>query len=281
MDDSDEEELTLDQADDMEDVQVELDLVDLEEKDYHSTKQFLLNYLDGKVFLTTDLADLIVTRKEIGTSIRVNGTDDSYGFVSVLNMHHHAGVKAILEIRNHMLQKCADKATRDVLVSLFTDSSKGLGLLLNERMVNIPDALAPPLHQNLFDEIAIAFNTEKAAAAPGTQLYWDIENYIFITTIYLESLPTRVPTGKRNKQQNEESLYRYQKAEDEIYLKHASVRCEWAGRKVPHAMTGVSLTEMRVLAVVNRSKIPVILKELAETYPPPDSATVLSDGLVG
>jgi len=41
------------------------------------------------------------------------------------------------------------------------------------------------------------------------------------------------------------------------------------------------ILEMRVLAVVNRSKIPVILKELAETYPPPDSATVLSDGLVG
>jgi BCCIP len=50
----------------MEDIQVNLDLVDLEEKDYHSTKQFLLNYLDGKVFLATELADLIVSQKEIG-----------------------------------------------------------------------------------------------------------------------------------------------------------------------------------------------------------------------
>jgi protein BCP1 len=124
----------------------------------------------------------------------VNGTEDSYGFVSVLNMYRHAGVKAIQEIRNHMLRKCTDKKMRDVLTALFTDSSKGLGLLLNERMVNMPDAFAPPLHQNLFDEVAIAYNAEKAAAPPGTPLYWDLENYIFLTTIYLETLPSRVCT---------------------------------------------------------------------------------------
>jgi hypothetical protein len=42
----------------------------------------------------------------------------------------------------------------------------------------------------------------------------------------------------------------------------------------------VLLVELRVLAVVARAQIPVILRELAETYPPPDTATVISEGML-
>ena len=44
------------------------------------------------------------------------------------------------------------------------DSTHPLGLILNERMVNVPYELAPHLHHTLFDEIAMAHQEEVRAS---------------------------------------------------------------------------------------------------------------------
>jgi hypothetical protein len=49
-----------------------------------------------------------------------------------------------------------DKLRRDFIQKLFDDESKPLGLVLSERMMNIPVQVAPHLHKNLYEEITWA-----------------------------------------------------------------------------------------------------------------------------
>ena len=60
------------------------------------------------------------------------------------------------QLRDHLLRKCgADTAKRAELEAYFSvESNRGpLGLLLNERAVNLPPQLVPPLHRCLFEEV--------------------------------------------------------------------------------------------------------------------------------
>ncbi len=53
-----------------------------------------------------------------------------------------------------------EKEKKEQIEKLFNDSSKGLGLILNERMINIPPELAPPLHKMLYEEMENAVEEE-------------------------------------------------------------------------------------------------------------------------
>ncbi len=59
-----------------------------------------------------------------------------------------------------MFGKEKDKEKKEQIEKLFNDSSKGLGLILNERMINIPPELAPPLHKMLYEEMENAVEEE-------------------------------------------------------------------------------------------------------------------------
>ena len=71
-------------------VQVDFAFFDPEEIDYHAIKNFLLPFLEGQAFNAGDLADLIIKQNEyVGTVVKVEGEDETYGFVSVVNLHKH------------------------------------------------------------------------------------------------------------------------------------------------------------------------------------------------
>lgn len=71
-------------------VQVDFAFFDPEEIDYHAIKNFLLPFLEGQAFSAGDLADLIIKQNEyVGTVVKVEGEDETYGFVSVVNLHKH------------------------------------------------------------------------------------------------------------------------------------------------------------------------------------------------
>lgn len=71
-------------------VQVDFAFFDPEEIDFHAIKNFLLPYLEGQTFNASELADLIIAQNEyVGTVVKVEGEDETYGFVSVINLHKH------------------------------------------------------------------------------------------------------------------------------------------------------------------------------------------------
>lgn len=63
---------------------------DPEEIDFQAIKNFLLPYLEGQSFNASELADLIIAQNEyVGTVVKVEGEVETYGFVSIINMHKH------------------------------------------------------------------------------------------------------------------------------------------------------------------------------------------------
>jgi hypothetical protein len=70
------------------------------------------------------------------------------------------------EIHNFLERKSVQKPEACNLEELWSKHSKEVGLLLSERLVNIPIELAPPLYQGLFDEIFWATEDEVRNTIP-------------------------------------------------------------------------------------------------------------------
>src|SRR5690242_2969611 len=66
----------------------------------------------------------------------------------------------IKEIKKHLLAKVNDPMKRNDLKKILEDETKSLGLIINERMINVPPEVAPPMHKALFEEIQGAFEDE-------------------------------------------------------------------------------------------------------------------------
>jgi protein BCP1 len=57
------------------------------------------------------------------------------------------------QIRNYVLENTKDNPTIAAGFKSIFDDKKPLGIILNERMVNVPPQIAPAFHRSLFDEI--------------------------------------------------------------------------------------------------------------------------------
>jgi BCCIP len=120
---------------------------------------------------------------------------------SVLNLHRYRDLECLQQIAAYLTEQCSDAKLRLQLTavgircmagnrcadctmtciqfgSLLSLSNTvqalrdaGSGLLLNQRLVNAPPQVAPPLMQALFDEISWAVEDEPTrASAPKTLL---------------------------------------------------------------------------------------------------------------
>ena len=60
------------------------------DEDFLSIKDFLKNLLIDISYNSSDLTDIIISEKEnIGSVITVEGQDDVFGLMSVINVHKH------------------------------------------------------------------------------------------------------------------------------------------------------------------------------------------------
>ena len=137
------------------------DVTGLAEEDYHSIKAFLTPLMDGENFLAGQLADLLISQNLIGSCIKVlpeaNGTAeeeaDVLGVVSMINLQEHEDVDAVCQLREYWLSKCNSADKKSTLERYLSDLSSPLGLLVSERVVNLPPNLVPPLLKCLFQEV--------------------------------------------------------------------------------------------------------------------------------
>ena len=142
----------------------------------------MINFLENDLLNTTELADLVVEQSNVGSTIKVADSAEVYGFISVINMHQHhvssllaffsclcnlqefKNKESVQQIWKYLMNKIPNATLQEQFRSLMEDSTHPLGLILNERMVNVPYELAPHLHHTLFDEIAMAHQEEVRAS---------------------------------------------------------------------------------------------------------------------
>jgi hypothetical protein len=183
-----------DDGDDASVVQVDFEFQPPSEIDYKSIRRLLGRYLPGEeaAWDAGGAADAVIAQTAVGTVIKVEGDLDAYAFATVLPVSRHIDAPWMKDVKSFVLRKAAAAAAAaaaggggggagaaKAALDAAWASPASLGLLLNERVVNMPPELAPPLHDALAKDLA----TPAAAAAAGVSA---VTHVLLIAPCWLE-----------------------------------------------------------------------------------------------
>ncbi|KAJ4455729.1 putative protein BCP1 [Paratrimastix pyriformis] len=143
-------------------------------QDAHDIRTLLARYLDNNVFHAMEFADLLIDQARggqgLGTVVSANEGNVVLGVVSAIDMLAHPDLESIREIREVILQHASaaggEQSPERVFREALEGAPKRTGLLLAERMVNVPAQLMAPMYDSLLREL-----TRLRAAAPGDPAY--------------------------------------------------------------------------------------------------------------
>ena len=147
--------------------------------DFHGLKLLLrqLFDVDAQLMDISALANLILAQPLLGSTVKCDGNEsDPYAFLTVLNLREH---KDKLEIQK-LQQYIAERASRNPSLSPVLETLKGkdtVGLILTERLVNVPVEVAPPMYKMLLEEMTWAKDEKEP---------YDFTQYLIISKTYRE-----------------------------------------------------------------------------------------------
>ncbi|PQE17311.1 BCP1 protein [Rutstroemia sp. NJR-2017a BVV2] len=177
---------------------VDFEWFNFKDLDFHGVKSLIrqLFDVDAQLLDVSALADTIVKEGTIGSTVKVDGEEtDAYAFLSVLNVSREegagAGVKGLREYLCGMAKEGGE--IRGVLEGKGKGKGKGdTGVVLAERLINVPAEVAPPMYGMLVDEI-------EAAVEDGEP--YEFSHYLVVSKGYreVESRLDREEQGPRNK----------------------------------------------------------------------------------
>ncbi|KAJ7569542.1 hypothetical protein O6H91_01G083000 [Diphasiastrum complanatum] len=210
-------------------VNVDFEFFDPKESDFHGLQALLRSYLDDVAWDLTTFVELILAQTTVGTVIKTAEDESPIGFITALNLERYKAHSCMQEIRTFLMEKCGSTSEAGKLEALW-QKQQGVGLIVNERLVNVPVDLAPPLYEGLFQEIAWATEDEPIQSLRDAFKFTD---YLILTRVYQE-IPKKKGSAKsknkktkkkpRNLPQEVANLI-YIKPEDEIFHKLSSWSC--------------------------------------------------------
>ncbi|ODQ52177.1 hypothetical protein SAICODRAFT_38130, partial [Saitoella complicata NRRL Y-17804] len=151
---------------DIDEINVDFEYFDPQPIDFHALKN-LCNQLFGpdKIhFNTSELSDLILSQPLLGSTVKVDGNEsDPYAFLTVLNMNTHQDKDVIKQLKKYILEKSrSNSALHAKLEKLLSPTAKThLGLVLSERLINMPPQIVPPMYRMLVEEIEWAIEDKE------------------------------------------------------------------------------------------------------------------------
>lgn len=173
-----------------EEIQVEFEGRSPIDSDFHGIKQ-LLHQLFLKAHINlSDLTDLIISQNYVGSVVKQSevdvesedddddNTNDVFGITTVINLTEKQNVECVQQLRQLLRELCQEHGSdqSNVLVnSLLADDSRPVGLLLNERFINIPAQISVPLLESLSKEMK---------RAKEKKLSFAFSYYIIICKLY-------------------------------------------------------------------------------------------------
>eukprot|EP01121_Diplochlamys_sp_Union-15-3_P005920 TRINITY_DN1627_c0_g1_i2.p1 TRINITY_DN1627_c0_g1~~TRINITY_DN1627_c0_g1_i2.p1 ORF type:complete len:272 (+),score=52.45 TRINITY_DN1627_c0_g1_i2:79-894(+) len=202
-DDSDDEKMEIDG----EEIVVDFVFSDPKEIDYKTIKTFVMNYLDGQSWNYSEFTDLLLSQPYIGSLIKIEGDEEGYGFISIINLHEHKDKQCIQQIKAFIRSKVAKGTPEQIKLWGNILEEPRVGLIVNERMLNVPPQLAPHLHKCLYEEVDWALEDGKP---------FKFDNLIMLTCFYEE-----LAGNPKQKKQKLEEIF-FHKVEDSIYKKYAT-----------------------------------------------------------
>ncbi|KAF2425509.1 hypothetical protein EJ08DRAFT_700315 [Tothia fuscella] len=211
----------------------DMDMVDVDfewfdpqpEVDFHGLKTLCrqLFDIDAQLFDLSALVDLILSQPLLGSTVKVDGNEtDPYAFLTVLNLHVHREVSVIKTLTSYLLSKSTTTPSLSALTPLLSpESPSQIGLILTERLINMPAEITPPMYTMLLEEMEWALQEKEP---------YNFSHYLIFSKTYVEvdsvvDAEGTEPVKKRKKKGSEkgtgggETFYFH--AEDEVLHKFA------------------------------------------------------------
>ncbi|GAP84718.1 putative bcp1-like protein [Rosellinia necatrix] len=182
--------------------------------DFHGTKSLIrqLFDVDASLFDVSALADLIFSQPSIGSTVKTDGEEsDPFALVTALNVQEHRQNKAMAQLIEYLSGKAKGTESLAAVPQLLA-SGQHVGLILSERLINMPAEVAPPLYSMLVEEIKDAVEDKEP---------YEFTHYLIVSKTYHEIESTLdVEERKKKKGKQDATLY-YFHPEDEVLQKHA------------------------------------------------------------
>lgn len=187
-DSENEQEVEQEAGEEEEIVNVDFDYFDLNpEVDFHATKTFLRQLFgdDCNMFDISALADLILTKNSVGTTIKTDGTEsDPFALLSVINLTENLEQPSIKALVDYFLQKTSQNTEFNIILKKLLaggkttkNSAKQLkvGLIISERMINMPVEVVPPMYKMLLSEMEKAEDSHEK---------YEFDYFLVVSKIY-------------------------------------------------------------------------------------------------
>ncbi|GAQ80747.1 hypothetical protein KFL_000610250 [Klebsormidium nitens] len=243
-------------------INVDFEFFDPKPSDYHGVKALLKSYLDDETFDLPGLVDLVLAQTTVGSVIKTTEDEDPIGLLTVLAFERYKDTEPTKQIVRFLRLRCKKDEHTAGKLEVLLDGKKGrVGLLVSERLINVPLDLAPPLHQGLFDEISWATEDEPTEELRES---FRFSKYLLLTRVFEETQRAdRQAAGPSSRGGDPSSSTIYMKPEDEIWEQLSS----WAYRfpvtaEALAAHESKHVRQMYLLMEIDPSKLPAFKKRL-------------------
>ncbi|XP_012538062.1 protein BCCIP homolog [Monomorium pharaonis] len=205
-----------------------------QDPDYHGIKTLLQQlFLKAHIDLG-GLTELIISQNYVGSVVKQsadiddsddedNDINDVFGITTVINISDKQNILCIQQLRQ-LLQQLADEHATDavntMIKSILENDAAQLGLLINERFVNIPAKISVPLLENLISELK---------RANSKNMPYNFSYFVLICKLYKsEDKKVGKKTKGKNKNADNELSILWSNPEEEIFAEEALVNFEFS-----------------------------------------------------
>ncbi|KAF4916894.1 Protein BCP1 [Colletotrichum viniferum] len=185
------------------------------EVDFHGTKTLLRQLLDvdATLFNISGLADLILSQPTIGSTVKVDSKEnDAYALITALNIKEHSQKPEMADLAKYLVQKAQTNEALAPVPNLINGGAQ-VGLILGERLINMPSEIAPPMYRMLVDEIEAAVEDKEP---------YEFTHYLILSKTYQEIESTLTETERKGKKAKADAAMWHFHPEDEVFVKHAT-----------------------------------------------------------
>ena len=241
------------EMDDEEEVQVEFLFSEMRDNYFHNIKTFINPLLDFEPYNTSEMSDVIINQFEVGSVIKVGLEDDNdnenqitaynklnnqnvevYAVFTILNLNFYKDKSFVSKIKEFVLTKAKAHCQNELQfkkVSELLENSR-LGLIVNERAINLPMELIPPLINLCVSDID-KYNSENIS---DNKYHFDV---LLNITKYVVC-QTQNKSNKRAKFEKQLEDIVYYKFEDEEIINKSLVNFSY---RIPYAQKDLEILE--------------------------------------
>lgn len=239
-----------DEGDKMSDIEVSFEFFDPVSTDTDTIAQLLQDYAREAKLSAREVSSAVVAQTRVGTTVKITGEPAPVAFVSCLNMRRHR------DLLSGLLKKLDDAGgTVGSIARRGTDGEEDtprdrIGLVLTERVLNLPPVLVAKMQEAIFCEIEWATEDEKEAHDRDSYRF---ARFLYVTDAFCKP-PGKTDGGEPAKRRRKEAAeFMFARPEDEAWLSVAEDTVTWA---IEGELVGAQgLIRRRLAMVVHSSKI--------------------------